>query len=660
MKSNLKKELTYRIDDPFFLQHGRDPDAYIRRFEKVPVRIADDVAEASKEVGRQIAEAIIRTQKKRKHCVLGLATGSSPIGVYNELIRLHREEGLSFRNVITFNLDEYYPMDPDSLQSYHRFMREYLFDHIDIPKKNIHIPDGRVKKEDVYRYCQEYDRKIEKAGGIDIQLLGIGRTGHIGFNEPGSPVNSGTRVVTLDHITRMDAASDFYGEANVPQNAITMGIGNILGARKIILIAWGENKAEIIRKAVEGEVTINVPTSFLQQHPDATIYLDKAAAARLTRIQTPWLAGPCNWEDRLIRRGVVWLCEKVNKPILKLTDRDYNELGMSDLLTAHGPSNQINIRVFNDLQHTITGWPGGKPNADDSTRPERARPFPKKVLIFSPHPDDDVISMGGTLSRLSDQGHEVHVAYMTSGNIAVYDDDVVRFVDFADAFKEIFSLKGVDTHAILEEVKHQVRHKKPGQADTEERRKLKAAIRKGEAKAACRYIGIDEERVHFLELPFYESGLIKKNPPEEIDFTAVTKLLRQIRPHQIYAAGDLSDPHGTHRVCMNILLEALFRVRKASWFEECRIWLYRGAWQEWEIHQVDMAVPLSPEEALRKRKAIFKHQSQKDRPLFPGDDAREFWQRAEDRNQSTARTYDKLGMAEYQAIEVFVRFNPGV
>lgn len=653
-----KKETVYRINDPFFLQHGDDPDQFIRRFEKINVKIGFDSRDASKEVGKIIADEIRNKQKNGKNIVLGLATGSSPIGVYNELIRMHQDEGLSFQNVITFNLDEYFPMDPRSLQSYHRFMHEYLFDHIDIKPENIHIPQGSISKDKVYQHCVEYEELIRLAGGIDIQILGIGRTGHIGFNEPGSPFNSRTRVVTLDHITRMDAASDFYGEVNVPQNAITMGIGTILSAKKIILMAWGENKAEIVKKAVEGEISDIVPTSFLQNHKDAIIYLDKAASAGLTRIKTPWLVGPCVWNDRLIRKGVVWLCKKVEKPILKLTNRDFNDNGMNDLLTEHGPSNKINIRVFNDLQHTITGWPGGKPNADDSTRPERAWPFPKKVLVFSPHPDDDVISMGGTLARLSEQGHEVHVAYQTSGNIAVYDDDVIRFVDFADEFKDIFHLQGVDTQSILNEVAGLMKNKNPGDADPVDIRKLKAAIRKGEAKSACRYVGIHESRVHFLDLPFYETGIVKKNPPAEIDFQIVTNLLRVIKPHQIYAAGDLSDPHGTHRVCMNVILEALYKVKNDDWFKDCRIWLYRGAWQEWDIHQVDMAVPLSPEEALIKRKAIFKHQSQKDRPLFPGDDSREFWQRAEDRNQLTAILYDKLGMAEYQAIEVFVRYQP--
>lgn len=658
MTQSSKKETFYRINDPFFRQHHGDPDQYIRRFEKIPVKISQDSVEASKEVSCIIAGEIRKSQQENRKLVLGLATGSSPIGVYHELVRLHREEGLSFHNVITFNLDEYYPMDPRSLQSYHRFMHEYLFDHINVSPENIHIPDGTVPKDKVYSFCQEYEEKIRQAGGIDIQLLGIGRTGHIGFNEPGSPVNSLTRVITLDHITRMDAASDFYGEVNVPQNAITMGIGSILRAKRIILMAWGENKSEILRKAVEETISENVPASLLQNHGNAQIYLDNAASAGLTRIKTPWLVGPCEWNDRLIRKGVVWLCRKVNKPILKLTDRDYNDNGMNDLLTELGPSNKINIRVFNDLQHTITGWPGGKPNADDSTRPERAFPFPKRVVVFSPHPDDDVISMGGTLARLSEHGHEVHVAYQTSGNIAVYDDDVIRFVDFAGEFRGVFGIDCFDSTVFIEQVNEMMASKKPGDADAPEIRKLKSAIRKGEAKSACRYVGIDEPRVHFLDLPFYETGIVKKNPPTEADFRIVTELIRKIKPHQIYAAGDLSDPHGTHRVCMNIILEALYQVRNDEWFKDCRIWLYRGAWQEWDIHQVDMAVPLSPEEALIKRKAIFKHQSQKDRPLFPGDDAREFWQRAEDRNQQTAITYDKLGMAEYQAIEVFVKYQP--
>jgi len=648
--------IKFSIDDATQVPPVAETFQEIKRYEHVPAFIMSDANEASVKVAEEIATLIRMKEAEGKPCVLGLATGSSPVKVYEELVRMHREEGLSFRNVITFNLDEYYPIHPASLQSYQRFMHEYLFDRIDILPENIHIPKGDLAPEEVIPFCKQYDRQIEEAGGIDLQLLGIGRTGHIGFNEPGSGMHSPTRLVTLDHLTMTDAAADFYGEENVPLKAITMGVGTIMKARRIILLAWGENKAAIIRKAIEGPVSDQVPTSYLQRHPDAIIFLDPAASAELTRVKTPWLVGTCTWTPRLIRKGVVWLCRLTGKPILKLTDRDYLDNGMSDLLTGFGPSNKININVFNDLQHTISGWPGGKPGADDSTRPERALPYPKRVLVFSPHPDDDVISMGGTLARLVEQGHEVHTAYQTSGSIAVFDDDVLRYLDFVDEYRDIFKLESFDARSIHEQIAGFIHAKKPGQVDTEAVQRIKTSIRRGEALAACRYVGIPAERAHFLELPFYETGKIRKKPLSEEDVRLMTKLLREIRPHQIYAAGDLSDPHGTHRVCMDAVLMAIEEVKNDPWFRECRLWLYRGAWQEWEPELVDMAVPLSPEEVIIKRKAIFKHQSQKDRPLFPGFDSREFWQRAEDRNHATAKLYDELGMAEYQAIEVFVRY----
>lgn len=629
----------------------------LRKFEKIPVEIYPDAEEASKAVAQEIAALIKIKQKKGEIAVLGLATGSTPTKVYGELVRMHREEGLSFSNVITFNLDEYYPMQPDSLQSYVRFMHEYLFDHVDIPRENIHIPDGTIPVEQVDAFCREYERKIAAAGGIDIQLLGIGRTGHIGFNEPGSSKESLTRMVTLDRLTRIDAASDFFGEENVPRRAITMGVGTILKARKIILMAWGEGKAKIIKNAVEGQVTEMLPASFLQLHNNSVVVLDDASSAQLTRIKTPWLIGPCHWNDpQLTRRAVVWLCQQVNKPILKLTDNDYTEHGMSELVTEYGPAYNINIQVFNQLQHTITGWPGGKPNADDSNRPERAKPFPKRVVIFSPHPDDDVISMGGTLLRLVDQGHDVHVAYQTSGNIAVFDDDAIRFADFVNDISKYANLQSDAVQNWFNQVVNFIRNKQPGQVDTPEVQMIKGMIRRGEAKAACRYCGVPESNMHFLDLPFYETGRVKKKPLGEADIQITVDLLQSVKPHQIYAAGDLSDPHGTHRVCLQAVLEACKRLKNEKWMKDCYIWLYRGAWQEWDIDQIEMAVPISPQELLRKRRAIFKHQSQKDRPLFPGADAREFWQRAEDRNRATAEMYDKLGLAEYEAIEAFVRY----
>jgi len=632
--------------------------ASVTKFEKIPTQIYSSTKDGSAVVARQIADLIRQKEKEGKPCVLGLATGSTPISLYNELIRLHREENLSFRNVISFNLDEYYPMQPDTLQSYVRFMHENLFNHIDIPAANIHIPDGRVPKAKIPEFCHDYENKIREAGGIDLQVLGIGRTGHIGFNEPGAGINSVTRLISLDFMTILDAASEFFGEENVPKNAITMGVKTILGARKIILMAWGEGKARIVQRAIEGDMDDSVPATYLQHHPDTTFILDQAAASGLTRIKTPWLVDTCAWDESLIKKAVIWLSIKLGKPILKLTNRDYAEDGMGDIITEFGNAYNINISIFNKLQHTITGWPGGKPNADDTNRPERAEPAQKRVVIFSPHPDDDVISMGGTFIRLVDQGHEVHVAYQTSGNIAVFDEDVIRFADFIRDFHNTFGLDAKAAEAMYFDIKRQLENKKPGEVDSRPVQTIKGLIRRAEAKAGCRYVGIPDENAHFLDLPFYETGLVKKKPigPEDIRITK--ELLNKIKPHQIYAAGDLSDPHGTHRVCLQAVFQSLEELKKdkVDWIGDCWLWLYRGAWQEWEIENIDMAVPISPEELMRKRKAIFKHQSQKDRPLFPGSDAREFWQRAEDRNRGTANAYNKLGLAEYEAIEAFKRY----
>ncbi len=634
-----------------------DSEQRFSYYEKIPTTIFDDSTTASKEVANQIGDLIRQRNKENKNTVLGLATGSTPTQVYDELVKMHQEEGLSFKNVITFNLDEYYPMQPGSLQSYVRFMDEHLFNHIDIPEEQVHIPDGTISEEDIRAYCQEYEQKITDAGGIDIQLLGIGRTGHIGFNEPGSRPDSRTRLITLDKVTRKDAASDFFGEEHVPRRAITMGVGTILDADHVILMAWGEGKAPIIREAVEGEIKESVPATYLQNHHNARVILDDSSSAELTRVKTPWLLGTCNWDDKLTRRAVVWLCQEVDKPVLKLTDEDYNENGMGDLITQSGPAYNINLKIFNELQHTITGWPGGKPNASDTNRPERREPYPKRAIIFSPHPDDDVISMGGTLTRLVEHDHEVHVAYQVSGNIAVFDDDVVRFADFVSEYQELFDMKQQEAETLLQKIKKFLNNKEPGQVDSEEVQKIKGLIRRGEAKAAARYCGVPEEQLHFLDMPFYETGRVKKKPLSQEDIDIIVDLLRKVEPHQIYAAGDLSDPHGTHRVCLKALLKALDICENDEWLEECYIWLYRGAWQEWDINDIEMAVPLSPQELAKKRKAIFKHQSQKDRPLFPGADDREFWQRSESRNRKTAKLYDKLGLAEYEAIEAFVRYS---
>ncbi|MFM7195028.1 MAG: glucosamine-6-phosphate deaminase [Bacteroidota bacterium] len=624
--------------------------------EKIPVQQFNSSGEASAWVAREIAALIRTRQMEKKPCVLGLATGSTPTRVYAELIKLHKEGKLSFNNVHTFNLDEYWPMTPDSLQSYVRFMKENLFNHIDIPKSNIHIPDGTIAREQAEAFCKEYEATIEQLGGIDLQILGIGRTGHIGFNEPGSSERSKTRMISLDQVTRIDAAADFFGEAHVPRKAITMGVGTIMKARRVILMAWGEGKAEVIRKTVEGPVTDQIPATFLQHHTDARVVLDEAAASKLTAALTPWLVDTCKWDAQLTRKAVVWLCQKTGKAILKLTNQDYSENGMLDLVSEHGSAYKVNIKVFNELQHTITGWPGGKPKADDTHRPERAKPFPKRVIIFSPHPDDDVISMGGTFIRLVDQGHEVHVAYQTSGNIAVFDDDAIRFADFVKDFNHRFGLSKAASEKFFSKVTKAIRQKGPTEQDIPEVRAIKGLIRRGEAKAGCRYVGIPDEHAHFLDMPFYETGAVKKKPLGEADIQIICDLIEKIKPHQIYAAGDLSDPHGTHRVCLSAIFEAVNRLKKKSWMKDCYVWLYRGAWQEWDIDQIEMAVPLSPDEVMRKRNAIFKHQSQKDGVVFPGSDKREFWVRAEDRNRGTAMQYNKLGLAEYEAMEAFVRY----
>ena len=611
---------------------------------------------ASKKVANEIATRIKEKQKLNEYFVLGLATGSSPRALYSELIKLHRDKGLSFKNVITFNLDEYYPIEPRALQSYVRFMNEHLFDHIDIDPANVHIPDGTLDKSQTDEYCDQYEKKIEAAGGLDFQILGIGRTGHIGFNEPGSFIHSRTRLITLDHITRLDAASDFFGENNVPRKAITMGIGTIMKAKRIVLLAWGEGKAHIIKKTVEGVETDQVPATFLQQHSNTSFYIDEAAAAELSRVKHPWLYSETEWDERSSKKAVIWLSEYLDKPILKLTDRDYIDHGMGELVTIYRSAYNLNIKIFNILQHTITGWPGGKPNADDTNRPERAVPAKKRVVIFSPHPDDDVISMGGTFIRLVDQGHDVHVAYQTSGNIAVFDDDVIRFIDFYKDFQKLQEEEPNKAVSLFKKIQEDIYSKKPGAIDTPEVLAIKSLIRKGEAKAGCRFAGISDEKSHFLNMPFYETGLVKKKPISREDIGIVSTLLNKIKPHQIYAAGDLSDPHGTHRVCLDAILSSLENLKKEKWIKDCWVWLYRGAWQEWPIEEIDMAVPLSPEELIRKRKAIFKHQSQKDSALFPGNDSREFWQRAEDRNRAMAGDYDGLGLAEYEAMEGFKRY----
>jgi glucosamine-6-phosphate deaminase len=628
------------------------------RYEKLPVSVYGNQQEASIAVAGRIAKLIRDKQAKGEQAVLGLATGVTPIRVYAELVRLHKEEGLSFKDVITFNLDEYYPMKPDAAQSYVTFMYENLFSHVDIDKANVHIPDGTLDKEDVVAFCLDYEKQIEDLGGLDLQILGIGRTGHIGFNEPGSAPNSGTRLVTLDDLTRSDAARDFGGKANVPTKAITMGIGTIFKAREIILMAWSAKKAPIVKKAVEGEISGEVPATYLQLSEHVEFVLDEAAASELTRFDTPWLVKDCSWDDNTLKKkAVIWLADTIGKPVLKLTEEDYNNHGMAQLAVEQGPVYNINIDIFNQIQHTITGWPGGKPNADDSQRPERALPAKKRSVIFSPHPDDDVISMGGTFIRLVDQGHDVHVAYQTSGNTAVWDDDVLRYMEFAIDFTNSIGEDSAHLTSLYEEMRAFFPQKQPNQIDTREIRNVKGFIRKTEAISGARYAGLPDDHIHFMALPFYETGKTKKNTVGEEDIQLTIDLLQKIKPQQIFAAGDFADPNGTHLVCFNIILAALDRLKATEeWVKDCWLWMYRGAWHEFETYEIEMAVPLSPQEVIRKRNAIFKHQSQKDRPVFPGDDAREFWVRAEDRTRDTAKKYDRLGLAEYEAMEGFKRY----
>jgi glucosamine-6-phosphate deaminase len=628
-------------------------------FEKVTVNIFPDLKEGSVFVAKEIAKLIRAKQSKKEKCVLGLATGSTPKTLYAELVRMHNEEGLSFKNVITFNLDEYYPIDKDALQSYARFMKVNLFDHIDIDPNNCHIPNGELPKEEIKKHCAEYEQKIEEVGGIDLQILGIGNNGHIGFNEPGSSIHSRTRLTALENSTRIANSYEFQHISHVPRLAVTMGISTILKAKRIILMAWGPNKAPVIQKSIEGNLTEQIPASLLQQHPDVLFVADQQAASELTRFKSPWLTGEIEWTDKMTKRAVVNMALKLGKPILSLTNNDYTEFGLSDLLVEKGDAYEINLEVYYLVRDTITGWPGGKPNAVLPNHPERSTPYPKRVVIFSPHPDDDIISMGGTFQRLHDQGHDVHVAYQTSGNIAVTDEFVTRFMDFAVGFEEISGIDTKKSMRILDDAKKFLDQKKSNQVDTPEIRAIKGLIRKCEARATCRYVGIKEGNAHFLDLPFYETGTIEKKPMGEDDIRITVELLQHIKPHQIFCAGDLADPHGTHRVCLDIVFEALKRMKASGedWVKDCWLWLYKGAWQEWNIEEIEMAIPMSPGQVLKKRFGIFIHQSQKDMVPFQGTDNREFWQRAEDRNADTAQQYARLGLTQYAALEAFVRWH---
>lgn len=631
---------------------------FIDSLEKIKVVIHPDQNTGALLVAQEIAELILHKQRVGQPCVLGLATGSTPISVYAELVRKHREEGLSFHNVITFNLDEYYPVETQALQSYHHFMHTHLFNQVNIPAANIHIPSGDIQKDDIKSACKAYEQAIADAGGIDLQLLGIGNNGHIGFNEPGSGIYTKTRLVNLSNSTRIANAYAFAHLSEVPRMAITMGIDTILASKKIILLAWGSSKAQAVKKAVEDEQTDQLPASFLQHHDAVTFMLDSGSASALTRIQSPWLTGDCQWTKPLIKKAVIQLALQLQKTILSLTNEDYNDHGLSDLLVEKGDAYELNLAVYYMLRDSITGWPGGKPGVSLPQHPERSAPFPKKCLIFSPHPDDDIISMGGTFQRLHDQGHEVHVAYQTSGNIAVTDEFVTRFLDFAVGFNEIAAIHSDKPPVILTETRKYISAKKKGQPDTPFIRAIKGLIRQGEAKATCHDVGIDPAHVYFQALPFYETGTIEKKPLGAEDVQQTVALLRQVQPQQIFCAGDFADPHGTHLVCFQAVLQALQEIKAAgdSWIQHCWLWLYKGAWQEWDIDAIEMAIPMSPAQVRKKQSGIFIHQSQKDNVPFQGSDDREFWQRAAERNAATARLYADLGLTHYAAMEAFVRW----
>tara|TARA_B100001059_G_scaffold84518_2_gene82549 strand:+ start:7238 stop:9157 length:1920 start_codon:yes stop_codon:yes gene_type:complete len=637
------------MTNPKKISHEAPGKFEVSRFEKIHSVTFDNAKNASKLVAKEIVDSI--NLKKNKPFILGLATGSSPIGVYKELVEYYKKGKVSFKNVFTFNLDEYYQLKKSHPQSYCTFMYNHLFSHIDIPKENINIPNGQTKSDQVLDYCKKYEEKINSLGGIDFQLLGIGRTAHIGFNEPGSNKNSVTRLIVLDPITREDASSEFNGINMVPEKAITMGISTIMKSKRIVLLAWGHKKSKIIAKTIEGQISSSAPATFLQNHDNISIILDQEASDELTKNKTPWVVRECKWNDHLRKKAIIWLSNKTRKPLLKLTLRDYNENGLATLVAEQGNLHDLNIWIFNEIQKTITGWPGGKPDHDDTYRPERAKPSKKRIIIFSPHPDDDVISMGGTFVRLIDQGHEVHVAYQTSGNIAVSNDEALKFIEVMNGVDEKYQ-----KNSLYMKIKKQILLKKDGDPESKDVMHLKSLIRKSECIGAAKFLNLPEKNLHFLNLPFYETGFIKKNETSEMDHKITTELIKQIKPHQIYAAGDLADPHGTHRICLDIIFKSIESIKNEKFMNDCWLWLYRGAWQEWNIEDIEMAIPMSPSQVIQKRNAILFHQSQKDKVMFQGNDKREFWLRAEERNKKTAKKYNKLGMAEYEAIEAFKRY----
>ena len=662
MRLNLSSQIVLnKVPEQYYRPRTAVERSEITRCEKIFTDIYPKVEEAASVIANSVEAEIKRAKAAGRKCVLALGTGLSLTPVYTELIRRHKECGLSFENVVVFNAYEYFPLSADCRHSALGQLRERLLDHIDIKAENIHTPDGSISQDEVIEHCHAYEQLIAAEGGIDIALLGIGRMGNIATNEPGSTLSSTSRIILIDQTSRDEMTNSFGTQEQVPPCSITMGIHTLLSAHKLFITAWGEEKSDIVEKIVEGPITDAVPASFIQTHNDAKFFIDLSAASKLTRIVHPWLVTNCEWNDKTIRAAVVWLCQLKQKPILKLTNKDYNENGLSELLARYGSAYNCNIKIFNDLQHTITGWPGGKPNADDTNRPERALPAVKRVIVFSPHPDDDVISMGGTLRRLVQQNHDVHVAYETSGNIAVGDEEVTRFMHFVNGYNQLFcNNEDQVIKKMYADIKAFLAQKKPSDMDTPEVRTIKGLIRRGEARTACTYNGVPLDHDHFLDLPFYESGKIEKLPMGEKDVEIVRALLQKVKPHQIYVAGDLADPHGTHRKCTDAVLAAIDLEKEAGaeWLNDCRIWMYRGAWAEWEIENIEMCVPMSPEELRGKRNCILKHSSQMESAPFLGNDERLFWQRAEDRNHATAELYHSLGLACYEAMEAFVRYIP--
>ncbi len=659
MRLDLSSLITLdRVPKKYYKPENDFEEYNLARYEKLPVAIFEEFNSASVRIAEEIVNAMMLKQQKGDHFVMGISGGASPLPVYEELVRLHREQHVSFKNLIVFNTYEFYPV-MDFAFSNLQMLKDVLLNQIDIDPLNIYSPDATTEKDLIAQNCEAFEKDLNDKGGLDFLLLGLGSKGNVGFNMPGSSLHSQTRLVMLDGDSRADIAHNFGSLDKVPVSAITMGLSDMMNAKQIALVAWSEQKAESIKAIVEGPVSDMVPGSVLQTHPETKVYVDLSAASELTRISRPWLVTNCEWTSKLIRRAIVWLCGVVNKPILKLTNKDYNDNGLSELITLYGSAYNVNIKIFNDLQHTITGWPGGKPDADDTYRPERAKPYPKRVIIFSPHPDDDVISMGGTFQRLVNQGHEVHVAYQTSGNIAVGDEEVIRYISVLNSMRKKFNPENKGLLEKYDSIRHYLMHEKTREdIDTPDILFIKGRIRREEARSADRYVGLSQENVHFLDLPFYETGKIKKNPISEKDVTIVKDFIETIKPHQIYVAGDLADPHGTHKVCLDAILGAVDMIKEDDWFNDCRIWMYRGAWMEWEIDHIEMAVPLSPEELRQKRNAILRHQSQMESAPFLGDDERLFWQRSEERNRATADTYCQLGLASYEAIEAFVEYVP--